>query len=448
MSTVPEVRVSVPPAPAAPGRGVQGPARRERDSRSRTKADVAWILAVTSLVILTGMAYTLWWPAVVRHHPSYWLVPGDIWGTIRAAHWVDWGGLAFIYSSNTALVTLPGFHVLLAPIVALSSHLNLSEVAPGIPGPLKPTEWLLVGPLLLACAALPMFAGDALARAFGTSKRARRALALGIGAAVWPTLVMWGHGEDVLALGFAMYAMVALLNRRLGTCGWLLGAALAMQLFTVALIPLFIAVVGRRKSAALLARAAVLPGSLLVAVLIPNFRASIHALLDQPNFPTVDHATPWLLLAPKLGHHAVAAGPGRIVGLLLCVGVGALGVRYRADARRLVWLGAVALGLRCLFESVMDPYYVMPVIVLALVAASDLPLLRFAGVAAGAAGLTVLTYFRPDMWVYWSEMTGVIVAMLVLAQPGKLRLWTRNDNRIESIELRHHDQPASVVVPV
>ena len=95
-----------------------------------------------------------------------------------------------------------------------------------------------------------------------------------------------------------------------------------MQLYAIALIPLFIAVVGRRKAAPLVARAAVLPGFLLVAVIVPNAHATIHAVLDQPNFPKVDHATPWLLLAPKLGHGAVAAGPGRIIGLVLAVAVG------------------------------------------------------------------------------------------------------------------------------
>jgi hypothetical protein len=393
------------------------------------------------------MAYTLWWPAVVRHHSFYWLISGDVWGTVRAAHWIDWGGLAFIYSSNTGLVTLPGFHVLLAPVVALASHLNLSEVAPGIPGAPKPTEWLLVGPLLIACTTLPIFAADALARALGTGARARRVLALGVGAAAWPTVAMWGHGEDVLALGFALYALVALSDRRLGKAGWLLGAALAMQLFVVALVPLFVAVVGRRKFAPLLARAAFLPGALLVAVLIPNFHASIHALFDQPNYPIVDHATPWLLLAPKLGRGAVAAGPGRIIGLLLSVAVGALGVRYRTDVRRIFWLGAVVLGLRCLFESVMVPYYVMSVIVLALVIASTLPALRFAGVAAAGAGLTVLTYYRPDMWIYWSEMTAVMVAMLVLAWPGKLRRSAGDDREIEA-ELPHPaDIERAVAVP-
>ncbi|HUY23188.1 MAG TPA: hypothetical protein VMV22_12705 [Acidimicrobiales bacterium] len=397
--------------------------------------------------MLTGMAYTVWWATLVRHRSFYWVVPGDIWGTVRAAHWIGWGGLSFIYSSKTGLVTLPGFHVLLAPIVALASHLGLSESAPGILPPVpKPTAWLLIGPFLLACGALPLFAADALARRLGASRWARRALAFGTAAAVWPTIAMWGHAEDVLALGLALYAVVALSNRRLGAAGWLLGGAVAMQLYAVALIPLFVAVVGRRKVAPLLARIAILPGFLLVAVIVPNFDATVHALFDQPNFPTVDHATPWLLLAPKLGHGAVAAGPGRVIGLLIAVVVGALGMRHRSDARYIVWLGAVVLGLRCVFESVMDPYYVMPVIVLALVVASQRSVIRFAGTVAGGAGLTVLTYFRPDMWAYWSEMTGVMVVMLALAWPGTLRRSAREGPDVDAFDQPPYEAPSTVAV--
>jgi len=417
------------------------------DLRTRSKTDVAWLVAVSVMVILSGMAYSLWWAAVVRHHGWYWVVPGDTWGTVRAAHWIDWGSFSFIYNSGTALVTLPGFHLLLAPVVALSSHLHLSETAPTLPGPPKPTTWLLVGPVFLACAALPVFATDALARRLGAAVGARRALALATGAAVWPTIALWGHPEDALALGLALYALIALVNGRLGAAGWLLGGALAMQLYALALIPLFVAVVGRHRCAPLLARIAFLPGCLLVAVIIPNFHATVHALFDQPNFPTVDHATPWLLLAPKLGHGAVAAGPGRVIGLLVAVAVGALGVRARSDARRIVWLAAVVLGLRCLFESVMDPYYVMPVIVLALVVASDLAPLRLVGAVAGGAGLTVLTYFRPDMWAYWSEMAGVMAAILVLAWPPPLGRSARDQHTVGARE-RPRDAPSSVVVPV
>jgi len=417
------------------------------DLRTRTKADIAWLVTISAMVVLAGMAYTLWWAAVVRHHGWYWVVPGDTWATVRAAHWVDWGGFSFIYNAGTGLVTLPGFHVLLAPVVALSSHLHLSETAPGLPGPPKPTAWLLVGPSFLACATLPIFAADALARRLGTAVWARRALALGTGAAAWPTIAVWGHPEDVLALGLAMYAVVALLNRRLGAAGWLLGGALAMQLYAIALIPLFVAVVGRRKTAPLLARIAILPAFLLLSVIIPNFHATVHALFDQPNFPKVDHATPWILLAPKLGHGAVAAGPGRVIGLLLAVAVGAFGVRYRSDPRRIVWLAAVVLALRCLFESVMDPYYVMPVIVLALVVASNLGGLRFMGAVAGGAGLTVLTYYRPDMWVYWFEMTGVMVAMVVLAWPATTRQSAREDHDLGALEPRAREAASTVAIP-
>jgi hypothetical protein len=416
------------------------------DPQPRTKTDVGWLLTVATVVVLTGMAYSLWWATVVRHQGWYWVVPGDTWGTVRAAHWIDWGGFSFIYSSVTGLVTLPGFHILLAPIVALSSHFHLSESAPGLPGPLKPTSWLLIGPAFLACAALPIFAADSLARRLGTATSARRFLTLAVGVAVWPTIALWGHPEDVLALGFAIYALVALLNRRLGAAGWLLGAALAMQLYVVALVPLFIAVVGIRKVVPLLGRVAILPGFLLVAVIVPNFRATVHALFDQPNFPKVDHATPWLLLAPKLGHGAVAAGPGRLIGLVLAVAVGALGVRYRSDPRRIVWLATVLLGLRCLFESVMDPYYVMPVIVLALLMAANLSARRLAGVVVAGAALSVLTYYRPDMWVYWSEMTGAMVAILALAWPKATGPVARDNHSEDSFEHRLHEVRSSVPV--
>jgi hypothetical protein len=84
---------------------------------------------------------------------------------------------------------------------------------------------------------------------------------------------------------------------------------------------------------------------------------------------------------------------------------------------------------------------------LALVIASTLPALRFAGVAAAGAGLTVLTYYRPDMWIYWSEMTAVMVAMLVLAWPGKLRRSAGDDREIEA-ELPHPaDIERAVAVP-
>jgi len=390
-----------------------------RDARGRSLKP--WLAFLTLLVVGSGMAYSLWWGAVVRHHPWYWVIPSDVWGTVRAAHWVGWGALSYIYSSHTGLVTLPGFNVLLTPFVMLSSALGLSETAPGLPGIPKPQEWLLIGPVILACSGVALFALDRLARRLELTRNRRVLLSVAATAALWPTIAMWGHPEDVLALGLVMYALVAAMNGRLGAAGWLLGGALAMQLYVIALVPLFVGLVGPRKGAGLLVRATILPGFLLVAVLVPNFGGSIHALVDQPNYPTIDHATPWVLLAPKLGHGTVAAGPGRLIGLAVAVGAGVIAFRTRANVRSLAWLCALVLAIRCLFESVMDPYYVMPVIVVGLGVAAGLSHRRFLTAVVAGAGLTVLTFFHVNMWAYWFEMVGALSVLLTAAWPGRWR---------------------------
>ena len=46
----------------------------------RTKPDTRWLLAVSALVVVTAMAYTLWWAAVVRHNSFYWVISGRCMG--------------------------------------------------------------------------------------------------------------------------------------------------------------------------------------------------------------------------------------------------------------------------------------------------------------------------------------------------------------------------------
>jgi hypothetical protein len=401
---------------------------KPRSEHPGTRPLTAWLLMVTLLVVASGMAYTLWWPAVVRHASWYWSEPGDIWGTVRAAHWVGWGGFSFIYSSQSALVTLPGFHVLLTPVVMLSSALGLSETAPGLLPLPKPQAWLLIGPVTLACSAVALFAFDALARTMRVGRGRRRLLALAEAAALWQVIAVWGHPEDVVALGLAVFALDQMLKRHWTAVGWLLGAAIGMQLYAIALVPLFLGVVGFRRAPALLARAAVIPGFLFVAVAVPNPHATFHALFDQPNYPKVDFPTPWVLLAPKLGHGAVAAGPGRIIGLAVACAIGVLASRRRDFPSSIIWLAALALAVRCLFESVMDPYYVVPAIALALVAATKRGWIRWCLASMAGAGLTELTYFRPGMWIYWLEMTGVVAVLLFVTWPKRLPADTTTDS--------------------
>lgn len=384
----------------------------------RTRADTWWLTAFTAAIVVTGMAYSVWWPAVVRHEPSFWTTPGDMWFSVRTAHWIGWGSLSYVYSnSRSDLVTLPGFNLLLTPVVMLGSALHLSEVAPGLLGPLKPTEWLLVGPLSMACCGLALFALDAVARRLGIVARQRRLLSMAEAAALWATVALWGHPEDVLALGLVVYVLLMILDERWAAAGWLLGTALALQLLVVMLVPLFIGLVGWRRMSPVLVRAAVLPGALLVAVLVPDFHAASWVLLNQPSDPTPNHATPWLALAPKLGHGPlVAGGPGRLLNGALAVAAGFVAYRWRRDLWRIVWLAAVVLAARTVFEAVMVPYYVMPGLALALVAGSR-NTLRWLGVCIAGAGLTVMTFTHHGRWEYWLALTGLTVAMLALAWP-------------------------------
>ena len=230
-----------------------------------------WIAVASGAVVVSGMAYSFWWAPVVRHSPGYWITPGDIWFSVRTAHWIGWGSLSFVYSNQRSeLITLPGFEVLLTPFVLFSSALGLSENAPGLLPNVHPQAWLIIGPVTLASGAVALFAFDGLARRLHVPIGIRKLLTVLEAAAIWPALAIWGHPEDVLAIGLSVYAFSHVLDDRWVTAGWLLGAAIAMQLFAVFLVPVLLAVTGSRKGIALLARASIFPGFLFVAVAIPR----------------------------------------------------------------------------------------------------------------------------------------------------------------------------------
>ena len=382
----------------------------------RRQSTAWWIVAVTASVVVTGMGYSLWWVPVVRHGPNGWLVAGDLLDAVRASNYIANGYMSYLYSLHTAIVTLPGFAIVFVPFVKLSEVLHLVPATSFVPI-LRPSEWLLIGPASMATSAVALTGLDALARTLGTSLVRRRILLVAEGAAVWPVVVLWGHPEDVLALGLGALALSRAVDGRTVAAGWLLGAALTMQLYVVLVIPVLIGLVGTRRAAPLLARAALLPGALFLAMLIPNAQGTLHAVLDQPNFPKVDHPTPWVLLAPHLGRGVVAAGPGRLIGVAAACALGFIAARYRHDRMLIVWLAAAALAARCLTEAVMDPYYVAPAIALALVAVSSRSWQRCILVAASGAALTVLTYYRPGIWWYWLEMAAAFAVMLVLSRP-------------------------------
>lgn len=405
-------------------------AESHTDSR-RNERITWWILGVTVAFILSGMAYSLFWPLVVRHVHWYWLVPGDLWSTVRGAHFIGWGGLSFVYVRHTALITLPGFDVLLMPAALMDSAIGLAESAPGLLPVPKPDSWLLLGPYTMALVAVALFGADALARRLGARRAVRRLIAVGVACASWPAIAFWGHPEDVVALGLVMFAMARALNGKHTSAAWILGSAVAMQLFAVIFVPVFVGLLGVRKGGAFCTRAAVIPLFFLVAVLVPDFHHAWSTLTNQPNYPTVNHATPWVAIAPKIARGVVAAGPPRIAGFVLAGLVGVLVYRRRNDPRFVVWSMLLVMVIRAAFETVFVPYYVMPAVVLAFVSAATNGNFRRLVVVCTGVLVTITTHWYFEDWGYWLQILVLLGVLAFVTWPSR-----RKTTLLASADLR------------
>jgi len=154
-------------------------------------------------------------------------------------------------------------------------------------------------------------------------------------------------------------------------------------------------------------------------VLVPDYHAAVWVLWNQPAVPAPNHATPWLALAPHLGHgQFVSGGLGRLVNAAVAVLAGLVAHRWRRDLWRVVWLIAVVLAARSVFEAVMVPYYVMPGLALALVAARASGTRFIATILAGS-GLTVMAFTHHGSWQYWLGVSALTVLSLAVAWPRR-----------------------------
>jgi hypothetical protein len=158
----------------------------------------------------------------------------------------------------------------------------------------------------------------------------------------------------------------------------------------------------------------------LGAAAAANWHATFSAITNQPNFPAIDHPTPWTSLAPHLSDGGVAAGPGRILAVgFACVCAAAFAFSRRSGEdplTDLLWWVAVALAIRCVFESVMDAYYVWPALAVALAAASvSWSRLLPASIAAILVTFAAqLSWHGP--WAWWALMVAGLTVTLFLAR--------------------------------
>lgn len=395
---------------------------------------------LASLALLaSGMAYSLVWAPVVRHHP-YWVTPGPIWDTYRSTEELIWGNFGGIYALHPALVTFPGILFVLAPCVWLSRALGLHGAFPFSVA--YPGSWLLVGPYSILVASSALFAVDRMMREAGVQRERRVAASVITAAVLFPVVVLWGHPEDALAVALVAWALSASLGGRGVAAAWLAGLAIAVQPLVLLVVALVVLRELPRRWPGMLTRMALPAVALLVVPLAAHFHRTWQSISAQPNYPAIDHPTPLLALASRLaperfagavrlvatGHGirelpahlasqpVVAAGPLRSAALACALCVALAAWRWRGewldDPASLVWLGALAFGLRIVFEPVMDPFYVWPALSFVVLAAG----LRGSWVRLGAVGVlavlvSVISEWRASPWAYWVP----IVALLALA---------------------------------
>jgi hypothetical protein len=328
-----------------------------------------------------------------------------------------------VYAAGTGLVTFPGIILLFTPVALLSSGLGLTESLPYYPP--HPTAWLVLGPYeaLISCSAL--FACDALAERLGVGQARRAGLCVAEGIVLFEVSAVWGHPEDALAVAFAVYAFVLALDARWTGAGWFFGLAVVTQPLVVLMLPVLLAMAGRQRAAALLTRAAFPAVALLATPLIAEFHTTTHALIAQPNYPGIDHVTPWTSLAPHLDGSGkgrmVAAGPGRVVAVILACVLGWMARRWRARPDVLVLAAGAALAMRCLTESVMVAYYAWPVLAVGLVVASRRSAARALVAVIAAAAVTVCGQTGLGMWPWWTIVNGGLLLVLLAGMPSRVR---------------------------
>jgi hypothetical protein len=421
--------------------------RRSLQLRERV-AGRKWPILLAAAMLVVGMAFMFAWNPLV-HHSSSWATGEDLWGIYRGAHYVGWGFLGGIYTPTNGIVTFPGIAVLLAPVAMLTGHLNMTEsYTPFFLA--RPTAALVLQPIELLLGATVLFASDALAERLGVSVKRRVGLCIVISMLAWPVVAVWGHAEDLLALTFAMYAMVAMIDQKWSKFGWLLGVGIVMQPLVALMLPLLIGATPRGKRLMVVARSAALTVLLVGVAFLGDASDTYRALVKQPTPPSINHPTPWVALAPKLnvanirtwhgasfvpglGHPElkaataqiqsvifVAGGPGRSIDVLVALLFGLYAWRRPQHMVRLLWLAAVILASRCFFEAVMTPYYLAPPLILALVLAAHQRGKRFWAAAILAFELTVFAYFNLNPWVWWLPIVAGLAGILALGYPGEV----------------------------
>jgi hypothetical protein len=380
-----------------------------------------WAIVVALAILLAGMGWTFGWPAIYGHFGNF-ATAGDLWGSYRDSQYIWFGDFGGIYHRNLGFIASPGILVALLPMAILGSHFHIAADFPYYMP--RPWMWLALEPYVSLLMILPLAGIDNAAERLGMSK-ARRILTVFLtGAALFEAVIVWGHPEDPIALGLAIYGLLAAWDKRPVATGWFFGAALAFQPLAILVAPLALALLLPRQWWSVIWRGALVPAVMLAVPFIWDFHATARAILQQPTYPKVDHPTPWLALAPVLAKGVVSGSRTRIGAAIVDLLIGAWAWRHRPERLvSVIWLAGVMLSAWCLFEAVMVPYYVTPGVTLLLIAA----LINFserrygpawlATALIAAGGVEAWTYERPGAWEYWGVMVVMLAILAMVSMP-------------------------------
>lgn len=301
----------------------------------------------------------------------------------------------------------------------LSGHLQLSESMGAWTVP-HPTAWLLLGPAVLLLGSSSLVAFDAMAEELGVDRRRRIGLLVVEGAVVFFVVTLWSHPEDLVATGLATYALLMAHRGRWNAAGWLWGAAIAFQPLVLVILPVALAVTPTGHRVRTCVSAVVPSAALLAGPLLTQWAMTSRALLHQANNPHLDHATPWIALSSRIDATSVTTGPGRIIALVLAVAIGVFAVRHRPSLAGVVWMAALALGLRCVFEAVMDPFYLGPpfALILLVCAVRRSPWRLVTATAAFGVAAMVSSHHLSE-WIYWTPLVVLLGVGLAGGFPGR-----------------------------
>jgi hypothetical protein len=131
-----------------------------------------------------------------------------------------------------------------------------------------------------------------------------------------------------------------------------------------------------------------------------------------------------------------------MIAVLAAVLIGYLAYRRPPSTVGLLWLCALALSLRCFFESVMVVFYLGPPLALiVLMAATCDSRRRLIGAWAIATVATVFAFHRFSEWEYWLPMVAFLAIGLACAWPGRSEVGIFGDGPTIDLATSDPDEP-------